>query len=389
MSTPWPWMLSLLLAAAPGNPCSDFLLNSTANVISARTMDFQLDLQTAVELVAVGTPYVEQSGHVWSNRYGFLSFNVHMLPFATDGMNTEGTHPSCSCPPTFKILGLSAAWLYMLGTVYPDPDPSDARPIVSNLCSFIVGTPPSCAPLIVSMAGNYASVAQVKAGLATIQTTGIDLSRIPLTFKAGLGPLRQLPLHLAVHDASGASLVVEFLDGEMHVMDNPVGVLANAPPLGDQLENLKNLHAIPLGMDSTDRFARLALYNGIANQDTFDVETSFTAASVAQGGVARALHLINTVVQPIVSPSFATEWLVVRDHHRRHVFIQSTENSVLRRLDLNALDFSQGATRKTWYIATRSSWYVDADALDDDDITTVPWMRAASDVQFREKIASG
>lgn len=44
------------------------------------------------------------------------------------------------------------------------------------------------------------------------------------------------PLHLAVHDATGASLVVQFKDGAMQVLRNPMGVLANSPFLQQQVQ---------------------------------------------------------------------------------------------------------------------------------------------------------
>ncbi|CAK4628928.1 hypothetical protein LEN26_020140 [Aphanomyces euteiches] len=327
------WTALLGASAATVTACSDFLLNSTSNVISARTMDFNLDLATAVEMVPVGTEFVEQSGFTWTNKLGFLSFNVHTLPFATDGLNTEG---------------LSAAWLYMTDTIYPTPNLLDqSRPVVSNLCSYVLG--------------NFATVDEVKLGLQRIQPTGIDLSNVELAFQAGLGPLRMLPLHISVHDAFGASIVIEFLHGTMYIVDNPLGVLTNEPAFDDQLANLASSSAIPGGYSSSDRFVRLVHFNRMSNEDTYDVLTSFTAASQAQSGVARALHVLNTVVQPIISSTFATEWIVVRDHQRRYIYIQDTESSLLRRIDLNALDFHDVSKKQTWIIAqVGRAWYVDA-----------------------------
>ena len=43
-------------------------------------------------------------------------------------------------------------------------------------------------------------------------------------------------MHLTIHDSSGASLVVQFnKNGRMEVLDNPAGVLANAPFLQEQI----------------------------------------------------------------------------------------------------------------------------------------------------------
>ncbi|WP_240359165.1 linear amide C-N hydrolase [Pyxidicoccus trucidator] len=50
--------------------------------------------------------------------------------------------------------------------------------------------------------------------------------------------LKLLPLHLPIHDASGNSIVVEFIDGKPNIYSNPVAVLTNDPPFPLQLENL-------------------------------------------------------------------------------------------------------------------------------------------------------
>ncbi len=48
------------------------------------------------------------------------------------------------------------------------------------------------------------------------------------------------PAHLVVHDATGASAVVEWRDGRMEVVDNPIGVACNWPHLDWHLTNLRN-----------------------------------------------------------------------------------------------------------------------------------------------------
>ncbi|RHY90575.1 hypothetical protein DYB37_001535 [Aphanomyces astaci] len=204
--------------------------------------------------------------------------------------------------------------------------------------------------------------------MAAIQPTGIDLTHIGLTLLAGLGPLQTLPLHVAIHDATGASLAIEFLDGKMHLLDNSLGVLTNDPRLSIQLDRVAATpphEAAPAGWTSTDRFIRLAMYNNVASRG-HDVETSFVAtASIDQSGVSSALHLLNTVVQPIISPSFSTEWIVIRDHKRRHVYFQATENSVLRRIDLTAVNWMDPMKQKSWPVASpQAPWYVDM-AVDD------------------------
>ena len=48
------------------------------------------------------------------------------------------------------------------------------------------------------------------------------------------------PMHLAVHDAHGGDLVVEFLHGEPVFHDDPIGVLTNSPTFDWHETNLRN-----------------------------------------------------------------------------------------------------------------------------------------------------
>lgn len=79
--------------------------------------------------------------------------------------------------------------------------------------------------------GQFASVAEVKAALAQ---QPIELQ--PLALLGGVVS----PFHYVVHDASGASLVIEFHKGVMTVYDNPVGVMTNGPKFDWHLTNLDN-----------------------------------------------------------------------------------------------------------------------------------------------------
>jgi choloylglycine hydrolase len=52
--------------------------------------------------------------------------------------------------------------------------------------------------------------------------------------------LLKTPFHYTLHDATGASIVIEFANGKQNVIDNPVGVMTNGPELQWHLTNLNN-----------------------------------------------------------------------------------------------------------------------------------------------------
>lgn len=79
--------------------------------------------------------------------------------------------------------------------------------------------------------GQFSTVAEVKAALEAQ-----PVMLVPLAILGGVVS----PFHYVVHDASGAALVLEFDQGEMHVYDNPVGVMTNGPQFSWHLTNLSN-----------------------------------------------------------------------------------------------------------------------------------------------------
>ena len=106
-------------------------------------------------------------------------------------------------------------------------------------------------------------MAQVKAGHDTI-TVG-ELDDQVLTILTGVVEPPHFPLHLAVQDAAGDSLVIEFLHGHVTVLGNPNGVMTNSPALAWHLTNLAvhQAAALPLPGDfsSASRFLRLSQFN--------------------------------------------------------------------------------------------------------------------------------
>jgi choloylglycine hydrolase len=66
-------------------------------------------------------------------------------------------------------------------------------------------------------------------------------------------------LHFAVHDAGGKSLVIEFIDHEAKLTDNPVGVLTNLPVFSWHLTNLgMYAHLSNLSSEGAVKFGKVA-----------------------------------------------------------------------------------------------------------------------------------
>jgi len=314
--------------------CTNFMISVGGKpAINGRSMEFGRPLHSRLFFRAAGHRYAPDLPgttyrYAWTGSYGFVSLNTTGLPIPVDGLNTEG---------------LSTGVLWLPGSRYQEiTDPSKGLP-VDRFCQWLLSSFATCREVRKALADGV-----VQVGLPTALTS-------------------LLPVHFPVHDATGESIVVEFIDGEVHVHDNPVGVLTNDPPFPWHLQNLRtyadlspddrksaefNGYAVEqtghgTGMmhlpgDSTppSRFVRAAAMTGFARPvDTHDAAT------------ALAFHVLNTVDIPDGTSRDGaaadhTQWVTVKDLERRIYAVRFYDSpqvySVdLRGIDLGALDGKQ------------------------------------------------
>lgn len=48
------------------------------------------------------------------------------------------------------------------------------------------------------------------------------------------------PVHFVVHDASGKSIVIEYVTGKLNIYDNPLGIMSNSPTFDWHMTNLRS-----------------------------------------------------------------------------------------------------------------------------------------------------
>ena len=216
--------------------------------------------------------------------------------------------------------------------------------------------------------GQFASVAEVKAALAT--------QPVMLEALAMLGGVVS-PFHYLVNDATGASFVIEFHKGEMSVYDNPVRVMTNAPRFDWHLTNLDNYtflsnvdqptatfgdyraaqpdsgvatSGLPASNTSVGRFVRAAFYAQYAEKADTPGNAVTTLAHVMNNfdrprGVtidlpeAGSSHL---EVQGLDAPgggaaSEFTCWTSISDLDRKLFFLRAYDACNYTRFDLSAL----------------------------------------------------
>jgi len=102
--------------------------------------------------------------------------------------------------------------------------------------------------------------------------------------------LLKTPFHYTLHDASGSSLVIEFADGAMQVLDNPLGVMTNGPEFSWHMTNLNN-------------------YTFLSNKDQSQLELSGVKFHQPDSGIATAgLPASNTSVGRFVRAVYYSQF---------------------------------------------------------------------------------
>lgn len=196
--------------AQPAQACTGIrLIAGDGTVVYARTLEFGVNLRSDVILVPrgyarVGTTPDGKPGRVWTAKYANLGANADGLPFLVDGLNEKG-------------LAVGLFYFPSMAT-YQKYSATDASKTVApwELGSYILE--------------NFASVDEVRDHIAELVVPAVVF-----------GPWKSVPpVHYVVHDASGKSIVIEYVDGKLDLHDNPLGVITNAPAFDWHMTNLRN-----------------------------------------------------------------------------------------------------------------------------------------------------
>lgn len=318
--------------------CTDFLIQAADGAwVNGRSMEFGADLHTQVYVRApkvAGTLLgLEGESMEITPTYGFVGTSAFGTSVCTDGLNTAG---------------LSTGALWLPGTQYQKAE--WLHPSRNVLCAFFVNW----------MLAHCATTDDVRKALET------DAVRVV----GGKWLEKVGPLHFPVHDARGKSIVVEFLNGEPVISDNPVAVLTNQPEFPWQLQNLRNyvslspwdtdsielgsltvtatghgtgLAGLPGNATPPSRFVRAALLKQYALQ-----------AQTAADAQTLAFHLLNTVDIPLgtvrekTEPTLRnpegveydyTQWVVSKDLTNLIFNVRMHTSTLAWGVDLKTLDF--------------------------------------------------
>ncbi|WP_367296513.1 choloylglycine hydrolase family protein [Levilactobacillus yonginensis] len=175
--------------------------NSRGDHFLARTMDFAFELGGQPIFMPRHQTFQGDAGE-FTTKYGFVGAGRNLSHYiVVDGVNE---------------FGLGAAALY-----FPQYAQYEETAKVGKL---------GLAPHDVTawVLGNAKSVAELRDLVKTIQILDVPVALLGLT----------TPLHYIFSDPTGDTAVLEATSEELHLIDDPVGVMANAPQLSWHLQNL-------------------------------------------------------------------------------------------------------------------------------------------------------
>ena len=353
-------IVSLFIACfnSYSSACTDFQIRTKDNtVIIGRSMEFatevisQIFVKSKREQQAGGAPG-EKEGLTWTCKYGYIGINIFGLKdIVIDGMNEEG---------------LSVEGLWLPETHYQNVSEEEANSAINigQLGSWILG--------------NFKDTNEVKEAIKRVRVWGNMVKEIDMV----------PPIHFAVHDTEGRNIVIEYVDGELKIYDNPIGVMTNAPTFDWHLSNLRNYvnltrwNAEPLVIDGmtikpTGQGSGLLGIPGDWTPPSRFIRTVALVhfadpAANAFEGVTLAEHILNTVdiprgdIQNKEGESFAedyTQWVVIKDLTNRMLYIRDYDNLTLRTIDLKKLLRDSGAKMKS--IPVDSDTYKMVDITDE------------------------
>ncbi|NQU16444.1 MAG: choloylglycine hydrolase family protein [Candidatus Saganbacteria bacterium] len=335
--------------------CSDFVVTAKdKSVVNGRSMEFPVDMKANIWLIPRGNKFTSITdkkvvGINWVNKYGFLAIDAFNVKDGfVDGLNEKGL--SCSALAFGKVKyqeavpGKFVTWKDFPGWVL----------------------------------GNFANVAEVKAALTKINIADCYVKKI----KGNMG------MHVAVHDEQGKNIVIEIVNDEIKVYDNPLGVMTNRPGFEWHMTNLSNY----VNLDPNDKKSRkledfeieptgvgsgmIGLPGNWTPPSRF-VRLAFSGANILKPkdsteAVNAAEHLLNIVdiprgvikeqpfhFLPFIHIYGYAQWVVIKDMTNREMYYKTYENTAWKKVDLKKFDLSKTGKIKSIAMEDHKTSFID------------------------------
>lgn len=251
--------------------------DASSRAYVGRTLELELTMPYQLVAVPAGTPFRSQAPGKqpleWTSSHTFIAFTAPEGSVGADG----------TPPPLSALDGANDAGLTVNVNAYPggaDKAPESDAPAVLE-----------AADLTVWLLSRFSAVSEARAALAA---QPVNPTRMENAGNAAW------PLHLMVTDAGGESAVIEYKDGELQVLDNPVRVMTNRPEFQWHLTNLGNW----THLDPTDRSSATFGALHVSQPDSGIAMAALPAANTSVGRFVRAVYY-TTFVEKVDDPEAA------------------------------------------------------------------------------------
>ncbi|VVE17845.1 choloylglycine hydrolase [Pandoraea capi] len=286
-------------------------LGANDDVITARSMDWKLDVATNLYVLPRGIARTGEAGPNsirWTAKYGSVVATGYDVS-TTDGVNEKG---------------LSAQLLWLVESQYPKFD-KDSKPglTIAAWAQYVLD--------------NFATVDEAVTALAKEPFTVVT-DNVP-------GEDRLTTLHLSMSDKTGDSAIIEYINGRQVIHHGKqYQVMTNSPIFDEQLalntywKQIGGTTFLPGTNRASDRFARASFYINAIPRSEDPVQALASVFSVIRN--ASVPYGITTPDEPNIS---STRWRTVVDHKRMLYFFESALTPNTFWVDLKKVDFAAGA----------------------------------------------
>ncbi|MHB8069592.1 MAG: linear amide C-N hydrolase [Desulfobaccales bacterium] len=323
-------VLAFVLAMTQaGDACTSIRIKTEDGLVFyARTMEGGVDFGNILYVIPKGTgfqgtlPDNTPKGLKWTGKYGAVGVGPAGGPLVSDGVNEKG---------------LAVGNLLFPG--YAQYQPFDPKKANMTLAQYEVAT---------WLLSTCATVAEVRQALSQVRVVQGPTDMVGI-----------MPLHYCVHDPQGNSLVIEYVQGKLHIYDNPLGVMTNSPTfewMTTYLSNFINLSAVnvprlDLGGVSIKQFGQgsgmLGLPGDFTPPSRFVRMVALTQAAQPVKGAAAGLSLAMTIINNVDIPRGSvrektekgmmydiSQWVVAADLANKKYYFHTYDNKNWHGVDI-------------------------------------------------------
>jgi choloylglycine hydrolase len=336
--------LSIWCLPQGAEACTGIMLrNADGTIVHGRTVEFATPVELTMVVVPRGYEFTAKvpggTGMKYKAKYGAMgTITFSDLAFA-DGINEKGL-----------AIGVFYFPAYAKYAKVTDENRSKALSPL-DFSNWILT--------------QFATVAEARSAIESGQVV------VAPTVLDGWGP-EPPPFHYVAYDKTGASIVIEPVEGTLKVYHNPIGVMTNSPTFDWHMTNLSNyvslqpLNVPPKEVDGAklQAFGQGSGLFGIPGDFTppsrFVRAAVFSATAIPAAnpdlGIQQVFHILNNFDVPKGSSrekdragkvyADYTQWAVARDPQNLRLYFKSYDDQTVRRVDLKKFDLNAKDVKK-------------------------------------------